>query len=443
MTPRTAIPSVFDVALLPTANARLRSVALIHEPGDTRSCQDTDIITTLSEGERGPAPLLESLTVTHEPELEPRNVYLPPCFLASDAPCLQSLVLQRCAISWESPLLRNLAHLSITLLRTSQFRGRRLPDGHNLSKRQLYDVLRNMPSLETVILKHALGGVSKTHGVFPDSIRFPRLISLSIADKLSNCVCLMGMVSIPPSTLCNLDIANFDLKPGFLPSLSQLGADAFPIRSLSFGEPRKPSEKFNICCWSAQQNWCSPTPRGDQPRWKLNTPVYNLNPSEMTKMGRLCLDELQEAWLDFTEAVAIYLWNTRDWAAVFERAPHVRSILVTAPDGADMNQFLRALDAPTPQTLLFPELRCLVFREIDRQEGTVDSLDVEDSDDDELSWMDTFVNPLVSCLSARLERGNTLDLLQLPEKYQGQAWIGRVEGVVSKLVFGPDIARRE
>ncbi|KAI0045716.1 hypothetical protein FA95DRAFT_96296 [Auriscalpium vulgare] len=192
------VPPTLFVALKPPANKRLRSLKLFQEPGDDHPCRESEVIKMLCGHERGPAPLLESLTVENEAVF---NFPLPLDFLATETPRLRSLSLFNSAISWYSPFLRHLVHLSITLFKG----GSPLPPSYRVSKSQLHSALSSMPALETISLEHALDRIFASPYGDMQVISLPSLVSLFVKDQLGNCAQLMSLISVPSSAGCALD----------------------------------------------------------------------------------------------------------------------------------------------------------------------------------------------------------------------------------------------
>ncbi|KAL0578913.1 hypothetical protein V5O48_003104 [Marasmius crinis-equi] len=152
----------------------------------------------------GAAPLLHTIQIYCHTGLED-TITIPDEFLAGRAPRLVRLSLSGCSLSWHSPLLKNLTHLSV----------RHPPAASKPGVRVVVDALRSLPSLVTLDLQYCISPGSGTclDGLSVESLAFPFLRQLVLSIESDPCLSLLQCMSFPDTTIIHL--ACYEPPPDF------------------------------------------------------------------------------------------------------------------------------------------------------------------------------------------------------------------------------------
>ncbi|KAI0050076.1 hypothetical protein FA95DRAFT_682686 [Auriscalpium vulgare] len=434
---RRKVPPAIKIAL---HNLRLRNLTLYHEPGDPHAGRKSKIVNILFNGRRrGPAPFLESLTMQSKRAF---NLILPSDFLATETPRLKSLTLNHCAIQWDSPLLRNLVHLDLSVTRDFD---RTVPSSHRPSIRQLRAVLAACPKLEHL----SLSGVIDT--LTPEDAdttvtALPHLTFILVRGSIVKCGYLMRHVSIPSTARRTViqDILDDEHPMDELPSLYDLGAVSLPARSLSIRSAFA-GDRVYLSYWTEPQKWLtSPSPYIDpmeeEDEWEDEGAHYMLC---VHQLARTIPDVVNLYPLDFSQVQDLMVqsgawddrvgWSREQWSTLLSSAVNItRMVLIGITTGECLSMLtpLGSTDTAGTSSVPLPALRSLAIRYVRFHEGGPAPEWTEES---------VTVGILIGCLQARRARGAVLDIIELPQLYKDAPWLDQVKECVPRVEHGVDI----
>ena len=183
-------------------------------------------LTNTLESLTSPAPTLERLSLTGEPQLPEA---IPGTLFGGTTPRLACLELRDCGIFWGSPLLRGLSYLDI-----------RSPCAISVPSHSVWlDALDEMPQLKMLTLRRA----SPKAGPFPFDVKrtvtLPSLTHFDIADSPRDCAFALAHLDLPALTClavktfsCLVDgIDVRDVLP-YIPQHAHGSQDTQPLQSV-------------------------------------------------------------------------------------------------------------------------------------------------------------------------------------------------------------------
>ena len=207
---------------------------------------------TIIEQLASPAPVLESLSLTVEDEAYqrmgiPSNATIPRALFDGTAPRLSRLQLDRCDISWTSPLFKSLRTLE---LQVPSILARP-------SLKEWLDAMKQMSQLGTLIVNHATPRAPAV-GTFPEPTRVithPSLTELNLTATASDCTFALAHLILPALVSIRVEVtselASADDVRALIPHFSRHAhgpQDAEPLQSILIsGEP----SLTEIVLWTA------------------------------------------------------------------------------------------------------------------------------------------------------------------------------------------------
>ncbi|KAI0044570.1 hypothetical protein FA95DRAFT_246762 [Auriscalpium vulgare] len=406
-------------ALHPEQTRRLRILTLFHDLNIDLEGDNNLVKRQLSAHDtRGPAPLLESLTVEHRWEF---NVTLPAHFVATKTPRLRSLSLRNAIIHWDSPLFDNLTHLNISLCSASQSQ-------HLPTRRDLLNFLSRATNLDTLLLHHTLRRIAPLPGesVPEEVVSLPLLTSISLMADVVDCIYILEHLITPPTAHRRIRNTRNQPPPTPLPPVSRWGATVAQIKAV--GITLTPgSEDVRFEYWTDGQKSPALIPYQipeDEPNFAL---IDSWNhrfvlPGTLTSPP-LDLQNIREVYIDNGGKDAVLFWPVHTWTSIFQTATQVSQLVLS---GTMTGIILSAMvpyseledgtGRPARMSVMFPSLKTFVLRGL--LPGAV-------------------ATTLTVCLAARRAEGFTLQILQIPETYRDATWLAELQQNVAKLDFAP------
>lgn len=161
-----------------------------------------------------PAKQLRTLIITLRPDRADADFAIENSFVDGVAPMLKVLILSKCGIRWDSPLLRNLTDLRLDFVDHDD-------DGDVVA---ILEVLENLPELLVLHLRNCLpsyNGIELSVRLPRSQTCLPRLRQLQLEGDVLSCGELVRYLHIRPG--CFVDLYSYR-KPAFHTNFSSLTA---------------------------------------------------------------------------------------------------------------------------------------------------------------------------------------------------------------------------
>jgi hypothetical protein len=268
-----------------------------------------------------PSPHLESLELLQNaPQIRELYITLPSDMFAHMAPKLRRVTLFGCAVSWDSPLFRDLTHLDVRIPPAAQTDLLAIP-----SLDRLLSILEAMPSLQVLTLGNCLPIPDSTSRLVP----LRHMNKLSLEGSLSETVAILERVSLPGTASLSLRCPDRDPLDGLLDTLVSLLATHFrapgtpnsPLSTISIDEAEYASS-FTIMAWDTDVSLHPPSAPA-----RLHLTFSSLYKTLVEFLSlQVCkalpLKDLHTLSLTCPGAT----WTTADWADVRNHCPKINHL---------------------------------------------------------------------------------------------------------------------
>ncbi|KAH7914826.1 hypothetical protein BJ138DRAFT_1143044 [Hygrophoropsis aurantiaca] len=367
-----------------------------------------NLLRTLLNDIKDPAPLLESLSLMIPPAhtfFTLEEYKIPETLFAGQTPKLNKLVLYKCELMWDSPILRDLIHLDISGTVASG----------SPSLADMLTALTRMPTLESLSLADILPSVPSFPIPHHQSVTLSRLRHILLKGEVARCAQLLAHLTYPHDAILKLACTtNVIHGPEFSPILSFISAfePSTSLRELRIQTTSATKLIIQLCNTASEVSNSSTTlseetaPHFDESDVQLELNLSWAYYMAIDQTQRLALDicgllpirSIHTMYLDLFKEVPDWFWTD-----MWSQTPQLISLRLLRVRTGNLFRLLgQGRDQQSPEsdrrdaTVPLPGLKELKLERVSFQYGK--SLDV---------------SQLLACLQSRSDRGLPLQQLTI------------------------------